>query len=109
MVTNHSDEEDCFNWGGKSFFWQPETQKLSCYLQLFSPQFVDPTGSVGFQFLVLGFLFLMLEWVAIVGYAFFEKALRHWFSRPSMRRVFKQICAGLLGSAGIRLLLARRE
>ena len=75
----------------------------------FLPQFVDPAGSVGLQFLILGTLFLLLEWVAIAGYAFFGKALRHWFSRPSMRRLFNRVCAGLLGSAGAGLLLARRE
>ncbi|PJX14610.1 lysine transporter LysE [Halomonas sp. 141] len=75
----------------------------------FLPQFVDPAGAVGLQFLILGALFLMLEWVAIAGYAFFGKALRHGFSRPSMRRLFNRVCAGLLGSAGAGLLLARRE
>lgn len=75
----------------------------------FLPQFVDPAGAVGLQFLILGALFLLLEWVAIAGYAFFGKALRHWFSRPSMRRLFNRVCAGLLGSAGAGLLLARRE
>lgn len=75
----------------------------------FLPQFVDPAGSIGNQFLILGALFLMLEWVAIGTYAFFGKVLRHWFSRPTMRRLFNRTCAGFLGSAGIGLLLARRE
>ncbi|PCK32418.1 LysE family translocator [Pseudoalteromonas piscicida] len=75
----------------------------------FLPQFVDPAGSVRHQFLTLGALFLMLEWVAIAGYAFFGKALRHWFSRPSMRQLFNRACAGMLGSAGVGLLLARHE
>ena len=75
----------------------------------FFPQFVDPASSVGFQFFIFGALFLTLEWVAIAAYAFFGKALRHWFSRPSMRRLFNRTCAGLLGSAGGGLLLARRE
>ncbi|MHA3026012.1 LysE family translocator [Chromohalobacter israelensis] len=75
----------------------------------FLPQFVDPSGSIGLQFLVLGSLFLMLEWIAIGTYAVFGKVLRHWFSRPAMRQLFNRICAGFLGSAGIGLLLARRE
>lgn len=74
----------------------------------FLPQFFDPTGSIGLQFLILGALFLMLEWVAIGTYAFFGKVLRHWFSRPAMRRLFNITCAGFLGSAGIGLLLDRR-
>lgn len=75
----------------------------------FLPQFVDPAGNVGFQFLVLGVLFLMLEWVAIAGYAYFGSVLRHWFSRPSMRRLFNRVCSGLLAGAGIGLLLARKD
>ncbi|WP_217476360.1 LysE family translocator [Stutzerimonas stutzeri] len=75
----------------------------------FLPQFVDPSGDVGVQFLVLGVCFLILEWVAIAGYAYFGSALRHWFSRPSMRRVFNRVCAGLLAGAGVGLLLARKD
>ncbi|NWO56434.1 LysE family translocator [Chromohalobacter israelensis] len=75
----------------------------------FLPQFVDPSGSIGLQFLILGALFLMLEWIAIGTYAVFGKVLRHWFSRPAMRQLFNRICAGFLGSAGVGLLLTRRE
>ncbi|WP_349589197.1 LysE family translocator [Alteromonas sp. NFXS44] len=103
--------------GGKSFFQLARQEfllaagnpKAILIFTAFLPQFVDPAGSVGYQFLILGVLFLMLECVAIAGYAFFGKALRHWFSRPSMRRLFNRVCAGLLGSAGVGLLLARRE
>ncbi|WP_246187846.1 LysE family translocator [Nitrincola alkalisediminis] len=103
--------------GGKSLFQLARQEfllaagnpKAILIFTAFLPQFVDPTGSIGFQFLILGVLFLMLEWVAIAGYAFFGKALRHWFSRPTMRRLFNRVCAGLLGSAGIGLILARRE
>jgi len=98
-----------FQLGRQEFLLAAGNPKAILIFTAFLPQFVDPAGSVGFQFLVLGVLFLMLEWVAIAGYAFFGKALRHWFSRPSMRRVFNRICSGLLGSAGIGLLLARRE
>ncbi|MCQ4298268.1 LysE family translocator [Pseudomonas stutzeri] len=98
-----------FQLGRQEFLLAAGNPKAILIFTAFLPQFVDPSGSVGFQFLVLGFLFLVLEWVAIAGYAFFGKALRHWFSRPSMRRMFNRICSGLLGSAGIGLLLARRE
>ncbi|MCQ4265001.1 lysine transporter LysE [Stutzerimonas stutzeri] len=102
-------ESSLLQLGRQEFLLAAGNPKAILIFTAFLPQFVDPTGSVGFQFLVLGVLFLMLEWVAIAGYAFFGKALRHWFSRPSMRRVFNRICSGLLGSAGIGLLLARRE
>lgn len=98
-----------FQLGRQEFLLAAGNPKAILIFTAFLPQFVDPTGAVALQFLILGVLFLMLEWVAIAGYAFFGKALRHWFSRPSMRRVFNRICSGLLGSAGIGLLLARRE
>jgi threonine/homoserine/homoserine lactone efflux protein len=110
-------EGDSEALGGKSFFQLARQEfllaagnpKAILIFTAFLPQFVDPAGSVGYQFFILGVLFLMLEWVAIAGYAFFGKALRHWFSRPSMRQLFNRVCAGLLGSAGVGLLLARRE
>ncbi|WP_081135014.1 LysE family translocator [Halomonas sp. BC2] len=98
-----------FQLSRQEFFLAAGNPKAILIFTAFLPQFVDPTGSVGLQFLILGVLFLMLEWVAIAGYAFFGKGLRHWFSRPSMRCLFNRICAGLLGSAGVGLLLARRE
>ncbi|QTP58303.1 LysE family translocator [Billgrantia antri] len=75
----------------------------------FLPQFVDPAGHVVLQFTVLGALFLLLEWVAIVGYAYVGAFLRHLFSRPAMRRLFNRGCASLLASAGVGLLVARRQ
>ncbi len=110
-------EDDSGALGGKSiiqlarqeFLLAAGNPKAILIFTAFLPQFVDPAGSVGGQFLILGAIFLMLEWVAIAGYAFFGKALRNWFSRPSMRRLFNRVCAGLLGSAGVGLLLARRE
>ncbi|TFH85087.1 LysE family translocator [Billgrantia azerbaijanica] len=75
----------------------------------FLPQFVDPAGPVALQFTILGALFLLLEWVAIAGYSCIGAFLRQWFSRPAMRRLFNRSCAGLLASAGMGLLLARRD
>ncbi|SDM18066.1 Threonine/homoserine/homoserine lactone efflux protein [Franzmannia pantelleriensis] len=103
--------------GGKSLFQLARQEfllaagnpKAILIFTAFLPQFVDPAGNVAGQFLVLGVLFLMLEWVAIAGYAFFGKVLQHWFSRPAMRRLFNRVCAGLMGSAGVGLLMSRRE
>ncbi|RCV88373.1 LysE family translocator [Billgrantia montanilacus] len=75
----------------------------------FLPQFVDPAGDIALQFTILGALFLLLEWVAIAGYAYVGAFLRQWFSRPAMQRLFNRGCAALLGSAGVGLLVARRE
>lgn len=74
----------------------------------FLPQFVDPAGPVSAQFLTLGALFLAMECVAISLYALGGLYLRGWFDSPRGRRLFNRICAGLLASAGVGLLAARR-
>ncbi|WP_432470373.1 LysE family translocator [Amphritea sp. HPY] len=75
----------------------------------FLPQFVDLTEQAGFQFFILGAVFLCLEWIAIALYGCFGVYLRSWFSRPAMRRVFNRSCAGVLGCAGLGLLVAHRD
>lgn len=98
-------------WGlsRQEFLLAAGNPKAILIFTAFLPQFVKPGGDVAFQFLILGALFLVLEWVAIIGYACFGAFLRHWFSRPAMRRLFNRTCASLLASAGIGLLVARRE
>ncbi|WP_028634114.1 LysE family translocator [Pseudomonas parafulva] len=76
----------------------------------FLPQFVS-VGSitpVSEQFLWLGVLFLLLEWVAIALYAGLGTYLQRWFAQPRPRRLFNRVSASLLGCAGIGLLAARR-
>jgi threonine/homoserine/homoserine lactone efflux protein len=75
----------------------------------FLPQFINPTEQVGFQFFVLGSAFLILEWIAITGYAFFGVYLRKWFSKPQKRRLFNRGCSAMLASAGVGLLVVRRS
>ena len=74
----------------------------------FLPQFIDPSQSIGPQFAVLGALFILLELVALAGYAMIGLHLRRWFNRPSGRRLFNRTCAVLLASAATLLLTARR-
>ncbi|WP_421547066.1 LysE family translocator [Pseudomonas sp. QD4] len=74
----------------------------------FLPQFVDPTAPISAQFLVLGGLFLVLEWIAISGYAFMGLYMRRWFALPAGKRIFNRCCAALLSAAASVLLLARR-
>jgi len=74
----------------------------------FLPQFVDPSAPISPQFLVLGGLFLVLEWIAISGYAFMGLYMRRWFARPAGKRIFNRCCAALLSAAASVLLLARR-
>ncbi|WEK06940.1 MAG: LysE family translocator [Candidatus Pseudomonas colombiensis] len=74
----------------------------------FLPQFVTPGQAVGPQFLLLGTLFLALEWLAIGAYAYMGLHMRRWFSEPRGQRLFNRCCAGLLSAAASVLLMARR-
>ena len=74
----------------------------------FLPQFVDPTADVGSQFLLLGLLFLILEWIAIGAYAYIGLHMRRWFTQPRGKKIFNRCCAGLLSAAASALLMARR-
>ena len=74
----------------------------------FLPQFVDSTQAIAPQFVVLGALFLVLEWIAIGAYAYMGLHMRRWFARPSGKRLFNRCCAGLLSAAASVLLMARR-
>jgi threonine/homoserine/homoserine lactone efflux protein len=98
-----------FGLARQEFLLAAGNPKAILIFTAFLPQFVDPSGDVGVQFFVLGACFLILEWVAIAGYAYFGSTLRHWFSRPSMRRIFNRTCAALLAGAGVGLLFARKD
>lgn len=74
----------------------------------FLPQFVNQAGAVTEQFAVLGVLFLALECLAIAIYAWMGIHARRLFARPSGKRLFNRVCAGLLASAASVLLVARR-
>ncbi len=98
-----------FELARQEFLLAAGNPKAILIFTAFLPQFVEPSGNVGLQFLVLGVLFLLLEWVAIAGYAYAGSFLNQWFSRPAMRRLFNRGCASLLASAGVGLLLAKKE
>jgi len=98
-----------FELAQQEFLLAAGNPKAILIFTAFLPQFVEPSGNVGQQFIVLGALFLLLEWVAIAGYAYAGSFLSHWFSRPAMRRLFNRGCAGLLASAGGGLLLFKKE
>ncbi|WP_046270131.1 LysE family translocator [Pseudomonas syringae] len=74
----------------------------------FLPQFVDQQSDVSGQFAVLGGLFLVLECVAIALYAAMGIHARRLLAKPSGKRLFNRVCAGLLASAASVLLVSRR-
>ena len=74
----------------------------------FLPQFVDRSGVITTQFAQLGAMFLALECVAIALYCYMGVYARRLFAKPSGKRLFNRVCAGLLASAASFLLVARR-
>ncbi|WP_236194576.1 LysE family translocator [Pseudomonas glycinae] len=74
----------------------------------FLPQFVDPARAITPQFMLLGALFLLLEWIAISAYAYMGLHMRRWFAEPRGKRIFNRCCAGLLSAAASVLLMAKR-
>lgn len=74
----------------------------------FLPQFVEPTIDAGFQFFVLGIIFLCLELFAIIVYALFGIYLRNWFSKPSMKQLFNRGCALFISLIGLGLIAERK-
>ena len=75
----------------------------------FLPQFVDPAGPIQNQFLILGGLFLLLEWLAVALYGSFGAYLRLWFSNPKRRQWFNRCCAMMLGISGGNLIISRQQ
>ncbi len=75
----------------------------------FLPQFVDASEPVASQFLVLGALFLFLEWIAVLIYALVGSLLGSWLQSPKRQMVFNRLSASLLSGAGIGLLLSSRN
>jgi len=74
----------------------------------FLPQFVDHSGVITTQFAQLGGMFLALECIAIGLYCYMGVHARRLFAKPSGKRLFNRVCAGLLASAASFLLVARR-
>ncbi|MFK3972585.1 LysE family translocator [Pseudomonas sp. NPDC087358] len=73
----------------------------------FLPQFIVPNHQVSPQFLTLGAMFLLLEWIAIAIYAYLGLHLRRWLAKTRAKKIFNRICGSLLGGAGLALLVAR--
>lgn len=106
---DEASQKSLFGLAWQEFWLAAGNPKAILIFTAFLPQFVEPDGNVVQQFMVLGALFLLLEWVAIAGYAYAGSFLGNWFSQPKRRQLFNRLCAGLLASAGIGLLLAKKE
>ena len=85
----------------QEFFVASGNPKAILIFTAFLPQFVDPAGPVGAQFLVLGVLFLLLEVVALAAYAWMGARMQKWFTQPRGKRVFNRTWARPRGGAGV--------
>jgi threonine/homoserine/homoserine lactone efflux protein len=92
----------------QEFFIAAGNPKAILIFTAFLPQFIDPSQNVASQFTVLGALFLLLEVIALAGYALIGLHLRRWFNQPKGKRLFNRACAVLLSGAATLLLTARR-
>lgn len=75
---------------------------------VFLPQFVNHSGVITTQFAQLGAMFLGLECIAIGLYCYMGVYARRLLAKPSGKRLFNRVRAGLLTSAASFLLVARR-
>ncbi len=75
----------------------------------FLPQFVDTHQAAAGQFLQLGICFLILEWLAIFLYAYGGLHMQRFCQHPRAQSWFNRTCAGLLGAAGLGLLVMRKS
>ncbi|UVK80732.1 LysE family translocator [Pseudomonas sichuanensis] len=92
----------------QEFFVAAGNPKAILIFTAFLPQFIDPSQNIAPQFAVLGALFLLLELIALAGYAMIGLHLRRWFNQPSGKRLFNRTCAVLLSGAATLLLTTRR-
>ena len=98
-------ESSIYQLAKQEFLLAAGNPKAVLIFTAFLPQFIDSTQKSGYQFFMLGLTFLCLELLAVSIYACFGVYLRHWFSKPSMRKLFNRGCAALIGSIGIGLML----
>jgi len=83
--------------------------KTAAFFLAFIPQFVDTTGSVALQFLVLGFISILLNTLADVVVAFAASGIRDGAAaRPELIKRLREASGGAMIALGIGLALAKR-
>ncbi|MFC5039634.1 LysE family translocator, partial [Tianweitania sediminis] len=84
--------------------------KTAAFFLAFIPQFVDPlAGSVALQFVVLGFISVMLNTLADIVVAFAAGGIRNGAAaRPNLVRRLREISGGAMILLGLGLAFAKR-
>ncbi len=83
--------------------------KTAAFFLAFIPQFVDTTGSVALQFLILGFISVVLNTLADVVVAFAASGIREGaVARPGLVKRLREASGGAMIALGVGLALAKR-
>ncbi|HEY5794405.1 MAG TPA: LysE family translocator [Bosea sp. (in: a-proteobacteria)] len=83
--------------------------KTAAFFLAFIPQFVDGTGSVALQFLMLGFVSVLLNTLADIVVAFAASGIRDGAAaRPGLIRRLREGSGGAMIALGVGLALAKR-
>jgi threonine/homoserine/homoserine lactone efflux protein len=83
--------------------------KTAAFFLAFVPQFLDPTGHVALQFVVLGFVSVVLNTLADIAVAFAASRMRDGAAaRPALIRRLREASGGAMVALGLGLALARR-
>ncbi|BBK41446.1 lysine transporter LysE [Allostella vacuolata] len=75
----------------------------------FLPQFVDRTGDVAWQLLILGATFVVVATVNATLYALLAAGARRTIRRPGVQRAVNRTGGGFLMAAGLLTVLWRRQ
>jgi threonine/homoserine/homoserine lactone efflux protein len=83
--------------------------KTAAFFLAFIPQFIDGTGSVALQFVVLGFVSVLLNTLADIVVAFAASGIRDGAAaRPGLIKRLREGSGGAMIALGIGLALAKR-
>lgn len=83
--------------------------KTAAFFLAFIPQFVDTTGSVALQFVVLGFISVVLNTFADVVVAFAASGIREGAAaRPGLIKRLRELSGGAMMALGFGLAFAKR-
>lgn len=83
--------------------------KTAAFFLAFIPQFVDATGNVALQFVVLGFISVVLNTLADVVVAFGASGIRESAAaRPGLIKRLREVSGGAMVALGVGLALAKR-
>ena len=92
----------------RGFLVQAANPKTILFFGALLPQFVDATGDIAMQLLVLGITSMAVEFVILAVYGGLAGRLRRFATRPEVALWFERISGGLFIAAGLGMAAIRR-